>query len=299
MTVYGRLVRWPLRLPTARERWELPDGDFLDIDRLPGEPGAPLVIVLHGLESSSRADYVLGTLAELRARGWAGVAVNFRSCSGELNRLARFYHSGETGDLAHVVERLRGETQKLFVIGWSLGGNVVAKYLGERGAQAGIDAAVAISAPCDLTACAHALDGPGLWPKVYRERFLRVMRRKALAKAARFPGLVDIDAVRRMTTFAEFDGAVTAPLHGFSDAPDYWARASSRPLLPAVCKPLHLVFADDDPFVPAASLPEAGGAVSVERHGKGGHVAFIEGPPWSPRRYAERRAVDWLGAISC
>ena len=196
MTIAASLLRVPPRLPLRRERWELGDGDFLDVDRLDGAtPTAPLVLVCHGLEGSSRSGYVLGILALAHARGLATAALNFRSCSGEPNRLPRFYHSGETSDLALAVERLLAEQpqRSLALIGFSLGGNVVAKYLGERGdaVPAGVGAAAVISVPFDLAGCCRAIDGPGLAALLYRERFLRKLRNKALAKEQRFPGLLE------------------------------------------------------------------------------------------------------------
>lgn len=300
MTIYGSVARWPPRLPLYRERWELPDGDFLDVDRLDGDAGAPLVIVLHGLEGSSRAGYVLGVLAEARARGWPAAAINFRGCSGEPNRLARFYHSGETGDLAFAVERLAAEQPEraLVLAGFSLGGNVITKYLGERRAPEAVRAAAVVSVPFDLARCARALDGPGVAAWIYRERFLRRLRRKALDKAARFPDAIDAARARAARTFAEFDHGVTAPLHGFAGAEDYWARASSGPLVGAIDRPLLILAAEDDPFVPAESLPldaaRANPRVTLEIFPDGGHVAFIAGPPWRPRRWAERRILEFF-----
>ncbi|MBI3607817.1 MAG: alpha/beta fold hydrolase [Nitrospirae bacterium] len=188
-----------------------------------------MVVVLHGLEGSSQAKYVLGLLSEATARGWDGVAVNFRSCSGELNRLRRFYHSGETEDLNFVVSTLvaRYPERPLALVGYSLGGNVLLKWLGERGEKAPdqVRGAVAVSVPYDLGVAAHRVDhGVG---RVYGQVFLRTLKAKALAKAARFPGLVDPRVVRSLSSFAQFDEHVTAPIHGFAGARDYWMRSSS------------------------------------------------------------------------
>ncbi len=300
MTVYGRVARLPPWLPFRRERWELPDGDFLDVDRL--DAGAPLVVILHGLEGSSRASYVRGLAAEAHAHGLSSLAVSFRGCSGEINRLARFYHSGDTGDLSHVLERLEAERpgRPLLLAGFSLGGNVVAKLLGERGEELprAVRAAAVVSAPFDLAGCARALDAPGGWPRLYRELFLRSLRAKAIAKARRFPDRIDASAAARARTFAEFDGWVTAPLHGFASAEDYWARSSSGPLLPRVARPLLAIASADDPFVPAGTLPVAAAAanpqVTLEVTAGGGHLAFVSGSPWRPWRWAERRAVEFL-----
>jgi predicted alpha/beta-fold hydrolase len=303
MTVFARVARpWP-RPPQRRERWELPDGDFLDVDRTPGPgPDAPVLVVLHGLEGSSRAPYVRGLVAGASRHGLSTVAVNFRGCSGEENRLPRFYHSGETGDLAHVVDRLTSERpgRPLLLAGFSLGANVTAKWLGERGdaLPAELRAAAAISPPFDLAACARALDGPGFWNLVYRERFLRQLREKALAKAPRFPGLFDVPAIRSARTFAAFDGVVTARLHGYASAEDYWQRCSSGRFLPGVRRPLLALTASDDPIAPldpaSAAAARANPAVSLEVTRRGGHVGFVAGGPLSPCYWAEERALAFL-----
>ena len=301
MTIYASLVRGASRLALRRERWELDDGDFVDVDRIAGRMAdAPLVLVLHGLEGSSQAGYMRGTLAAAAERGYAAVALNFRGCSGELNRLPRFYHSGDTGDVARAVAKLVAERpgRPLGIIGFSLGGNVTAKFLAERGEDLPpeVRGAVAISPPFDLKACAVALDGPGLFPAIYRGRFLRSLRTKALAKAKRFPKEINAEAARRATTFRAFDDVVTAPLAGFPSAEVYWERSSAGPLLGGVRRPLHVIVADDDPFVPPLEI-RGSASVTVEHHGQGGHVAFVEGEPWATTRYAERRALEVLGEV--
>lgn len=302
-TVYASVARpWP-RPAFRRERWELDDGDFLDVDRLDApRAGAPVLVISHGLEGSSRASYVRGLAAAAARKGLAVVAWNFRGCSGEPNRLLRQYHSGETGDLATVVGRLADEDpdRPILLAGFSLGGNQLVKWLGERGdgLPAPVRAAVAVSVPFDLAACAAALDGPGFWPFVYRERFLRRLRGKALRKAAEHPGQIDADAVRRSRTFAAYDGLVTARLHGFASARDYWTRCSAARFLPGVRRDLLLVSADDDPLVPVGSIPVAlardNPAVTLEVTSGGGHVAFVSGTPLVPAFWAEERAVDFL-----
>jgi predicted alpha/beta-fold hydrolase len=293
-----------------RERWELPDGDFLDVDRYLPEPAgadpgdAPVVLVCHGLEGSSRASYVRGLVALALSRGLAALALNFRGCSGEPNRLPRFYHSGETGDLSLVVDRLAAERpgRPVLLAGFSLGGNVVVKYLGERGdgLPPEVRAAAAISVPFDLAASARAIDGPGFWSRVYRERFMRRLRRKAAAKALRFPGAFDAAAAARARTFAAFDAAVTAPLHGFPSAGAYWSGCSAGRFLAGVRRPLLALSSLDDPFVPAASIPfeaaAANPAVTLETTPAGGHVAFVSGWPFWPSFWAERRAIAFLAA---
>jgi predicted alpha/beta-fold hydrolase len=217
---------------------------------------------------------VTGLLAEGRARGWRGVALNFRSCSGEPNRLPRFYHSGDTGDLDHVVTWLvrREPALRLGAVGVSLGGNVLLKWLGERGAGAPpqMVGAVGISVPFDLAACARRLDR-GFRRALYTANFMRTLRQKVLDRARVYPGLVDTSAAQRARTFAEYDRAVTAPLHGFADEVDYWTRSSSGLYLSRLRRPTLLLNARDDPFVPGAPprgahrVPRPGRARGVRR----------------------------------
>lgn len=302
MTVFAHVARLPLRLAPRRERWELDDGDFLDVDRH-GDPAAPTVVVLHGLEGSSRAPYVRRMVAAARAEGLAAVAVNFRGCSGELNRLPRLYHSGDTSDLARVVARLAAERpgRPLAVAGFSLGANVVAKWLGERGDDlpAEVRAGAAICAPFDLAACGAAIDRARGMGALYRERFLRTLRRKAIAKARRFPSVpFDAAAVRACRTFRAYDDRVTAPLHGFAGAAEYYARASSAPLLGGVRRHFLAIAAEDDPMVPKESLPVAAAranpVVRLEVYPAGGHVGFVSGRPWRFEFFAEARAARFL-----
>lgn len=262
------------------------------------------MVALHGLEGSSRAKYVLGLLATASACGWGGLAVNFRSCSGELNRLPRFYHSGETEDLDCIVASLvtRSPYRPLALVGFSLGGNVLLKWLGERGEKVPeqVRGAVAVSVPYDLGVAAHRVDhGFG---RVYGRVFLRTLKAKALAKAARFPGLVDPQVVSRLSSFAEFDEHVTAPIHGFAGARDYWTRSSCLPWLERIRRPTLLISAEDDPFLPAACLPRAIVARSAWLEAdfpeRGGHVGFVEGAwPWYASYWADGRAVRFLEAM--
>jgi predicted alpha/beta-fold hydrolase len=298
MTVFGPLLRRGPRVALQRERWELSDGDFVDVDRLDGPAGAPLLVALHGLEGSSSAHYMRGLLEQARLRGWCGLALNFRGCSGDMNRLVRSYHSGETGDLNELIQRVRGESDRIVLAGCSLGGNVLVKWLGEQGAAVPpqIRAAAALSVPFDLAACARTLDSGGFWRWVYRTRFLRTLKRKSLLKHARFPEALDARRVRAARTLFEFDDAVTAAVHGFASAPDYYAQSSSGPFIERVRVPLLLLSAEDDPFIPADSLPRGvrNAQVTLEITKRGGHLGFVEGPPWRPRFHAERRAAEFL-----
>ncbi|HEY4747657.1 MAG TPA: alpha/beta fold hydrolase, partial [Steroidobacteraceae bacterium] len=201
------------------------------------------------------------------------------------------------GDLGELVRRARGEADRIVLAGCSLGGNVLVKWLGEQGASVPreIKAAVALSVPFDLALSAQTLDGPGFWRWVYRTRFLRTLKRKSLAKLKKFPGAADADRVRRARTLFEFDDALTARVHGFGSAPDYYAQSSSRSFVERVRVPLLLISAADDPFIPARCIPRpTNRSVTLEISPEGGHLGFVEGPPWRPRFYAERRTVEFL-----
>jgi len=310
-TVWGPLFR-RARLPVRRERVTTRDGDFVDLDWLEprgprgGTPG-PLLLVLHGLEGSSRSHYAAGLMRGAMARGWTTVALNFRSCSGELNRRPQFYHSGHTGDLDDVIRLLRERApgRRVASVGVSLGGNVLLKWLGElgEGVPREVAGAVAISTPFDLVPCARALD-TGFRRRVYTANFLSTMRSKVREKARRdrgFAALVDLPRALRARTFAVYDRAVTAPLNGFADEHDYWVRASSGPYLARIRRPTLLINALDDPIVPAVALPDPGTLppwVRAEFTERGGHAGFIAGPwPWRADSWAERRAVEYLDAV--
>ena len=285
-------------VPLTRVRWELPDGDFLDIDELAAGPSAPRLIVLHGLESSSRAVAVLTLLHEARRRGWGAAAVNFRGCSGEPNRLRRSYHGGDTGDLAWIVSQVsaRHPNSPLGCVGISLGGNVLLKYLGEQGdaLPAQVRAAATISTPFDLAASVQTL-GQG-FSRVYQGRLVASLKRKTLTKLVRYPGLVDRQALSAARTLAAFDDLVTAPLHGFANAAAYWAASSSAAFLARIRRPTLLINAEDDPFLPGAALPRALVAtnplLTTAFTPHGGHVGFLADRP--PRAWAEARAAEFL-----
>ena len=294
-TVYASLFAPVARPPVRRERWDTPDGDFIDVDRIDGPDGAPLLVLFHGLEGGSASHYARALLAAARGRGWHAALPHFRGCGGELNRLPRAYHSGDSDEIDWILRRLAGEhAGAIYVGGVSLGGNALLKWLGERGAEAGavVRAAAAVSAPVDLTAAGNALERG--FNRVYTRNFLATLRRKAAAKLARFPGLFDGPRVARSRTLREFDDLVTAPLHGFRDASDYWLRSSAKPWLAHIRVPTLLVNARNDPFVPAESLPraeEVSPQVTLEFPEAGGHVGFVHGPfpgryDWLPRRIA-------------
>jgi uncharacterized protein len=306
-TLAGNLLRRRGGVETERERLELEDGDFLDLDwavsvaGVRPDPGAPLVLVLHGLEGAASSTYVLEMQRALAAVGLASVALNFRSCSGEPNRLPRFYHSGETGDLARALASLgqRLPARRLGAVGFSLGGNVLLKYLGERGAageRAGVEAAAAVSVPFDLAAGLGKLERGA--SRLYHRYLLRKLRRKARAKAATLSGRVDLEALLAVRSIRDFDERLTAPLHGFRDSADYYARCSSSQFLASIRVPTLLLHSADDPFLPAAAVPrrEVESNQFLEAHfpSRGGHVGFVAGPPWRPHFWAERTAAAFL-----
>jgi uncharacterized protein len=301
--MWGPLFRRGARA-LRRERVTTPDGDFVDLDWLDAPSAdAPLLLLLHGLEGSCRSHYVSGLLHRARARGWSAVVLNFRSCSGEPNRLPRFYHSGDTDDLDEIVRLLttREPGRPIVAAGISLGGNVLLKWLGEQdeAVPPALAAAVAISVPFDLEQCARTLDR-GFQKWVYTANFMRTFRQKVRAKVAQHGAFVDLAAVRRARTFAAYDRAVTAPLHGFADEVDYWHRASCGPYLARVRRPTLLISAIDDPFVPPSALPDPAALppnVVLELTERGGHVGFVEGWPWRVTSWAERRAVEYLAAV--
>ena len=305
-TIYAAKLMPRPGVAFRRERWDTPDGDFIDLDwtepqdrglRIEDRATTPLVALFHGLEGSSRSHYALAFMAALRGRGMRGVAVHFRGCSGEPNRLPRAYHSGDAREIDWILRRLRerNAATPLFAVGVSLGGNALLKWLGETGASARdvVDRAAAVSAPVDLMAAGEAL-GHG-FSLLYARRFLVTLRVKALAKLVHHPGLYDAARVRATGTLREFDDLVTAPLHGFRNTDDYWTRASSKPGLENVRVPTLIVNARNDPFLPAPALPgarEVSSAVTLEQPEQGGHVGFVGGAfpgnfDWLPRRVLE------------
>jgi hypothetical protein len=298
-TIAGRLLRRP-RLPAfRRERLELPDGDFVDLDFAPGgRADRPLVVVLHGLEGSARRGYAIHTYDQLAKRGLRAAGLNFRSCSGEPNRTARFYHSGDTGDVRDVLATLSARgTPVAAAIGFSLGGNVLLKFLGEEGEAAPLRAAAAVSVPYDLAAGADALEATRMG-RFYTRRFLKPLTAKAEAKAALLDGRCDLARIRAARTFRQFDDAATAPLHGFANAADYYARSSSAGFLERIRVPTLLLHAEDDPFLPPSSLPLAAIAANPWLRKaytlRGGHVGFVAGQPWAPRFWAEEEVVRFV-----
>jgi predicted alpha/beta-fold hydrolase len=306
-TLGARVLRKKSGVKFNRERLKLPDGDFLDLDWVTAAAGkevdaaAPLVIVLHGLEGSAQSGYALQLYRELVSQDLRPVGLNFRGCSGEPNRLPRAYHSGETGDLAWVVRLLseRHPDRPLGLVGVSLGGNVLLKYLGESvDKRRSIAAAAAISVPYDLSAGADYIEQG--FSSTYRAFLVRKLKRKVRAKLHVLNGRVDTRRALAAHTFREFDGAVIVPLHGFEDAEDYYRRSSSDQFLGSIEVPTLLVHSLDDPFLPRDAVPL--GAASENPHiqtaftALGGHVGFVTGPPWSPVFWAELTVARFLAA---
>jgi len=302
-TLWGKFFRPRPPLPLRVERWDTPDGDFVDVHRLDGPTGAPRLLFLHGLEGTIRSHYVAGFFGEAKRRGWAADLLIFRGCGGEPNRAPRFYHSGETSDLAMVLDRVGAEHQGALIVlaGVSLGGNVLLKFLGERARSMPneVVAAAAISVPFDLERGARFISTG--FSRIYDRHFLRTLRKKALAKLERYPGLFDPAELNRAENIYAFDDAVTAPVHGFASAHDYYARSSSVAFLGQIALPTLLLSAIDDPFLPADVLDEvrsvarSNSCLELEFTAHGGHVGFVGGKfPWRPFYYAEWRACEYL-----
>ncbi|MBL8348359.1 MAG: alpha/beta fold hydrolase [Rubrivivax sp.] len=311
-----------------RERWNAPDGDFVDVDHLEGAPARGLppaapamatatatapaptpsppqhLVLFHGLEGSSASQYAQAFGAVARARGWAYSVPHFRGCSGELNLAPRAYHSGDFEEIGWILARLRAlHGAPLLVVGVSLGGNALLRWAEEAGESAAATAAsvAAVCSPIDLAAAGRAIDRGFNW-LVYSRMFLATMKPKALAKLVRHPGLFDEARLRAARTLYEFDDVFTAPLHGFRDTPDYWARASAQPHLADIRIPALVLHACNDPFVPAASLPPVSSTTGVGQLGRvtfwrpdhGGHVGFPAGPYPAHVTAMPNAVCDWL-----
>jgi predicted alpha/beta-fold hydrolase len=255
-TLWGRFARKRRPVPTRLERWETPDGDFLEVHRLDrhpdSAPNTPHVLLLHGLEGSIRSHYAQGLLGEMQRRGWSADLLIWRSCGSEPNRTRRFYHSGETGDLAFALHRLAHERPEasLAVAGVSLGGNVLLKYLGEEPeeARALMVAAAAVSVPFDLGRGSDYINRG--FSRLYQKHFLSSLKRKAIEKQSRYPDLPDVTRINAISTLRDFDDVLTAPVHGFDDAIDYYTRSSSIRYLREITLDTLLLNAVDDPFLP-------------------------------------------------
>ena len=320
----GTAPRW------SRERWATPDGDFIDVDHLQsaGPAGAMLelrpeatpelkldpplnatpgptpkrhLVLFHGLEGTSSSQYAQAFATLARQRGWAFSVPHFRGCSGQLNLGPRAYHSGDFEEIGWILQRLRARTSTpLLAVGISLGGNALLRWAQEAGEQAAATAAsvAAVCSPIDLAASGQAIDRGFNW-LVYSRMFLATMKPKALAKLQQHPGLFNRERLIAARNLFEFDNVFTAPLHGFRDTPDYWARASAKPHLARIRIPALVLNARNDPFVPAASLPqlsEVGSFVQLWQPAEGGHVGFPQGAYPSNVLAMPQAVTDWLQA---
>jgi predicted alpha/beta-fold hydrolase len=285
----------------ARERWRAPDGDFIDVDHLPAAPGAPWLVLFHGLESSSTSRYAVAFAHAARGRGWHFSVPHFRGCSGELNLGPRTYHSGDFEEVGWLIGRIRERAgAPVLAAGVSLGGNALLRWAEEAGttAAAVVPAVAAVCAPVDLTAAGERIDR-GFNGLVYSRMFLRTMKPRALAKWRQHPGLFDRERLRAARTLREFDDCFTAPLHGFAGVDDYWRRASAKPHLGEIRVPALVLNARNDPMVPAASLPgrhEVGAHVTLWQPEEGGHVGFPAGGFPGHVRTMPDAVCDWLAA---
>jgi len=302
-TMWGRFFRRTPPLQLRSERWETADDDVIELVRLDAPRGRPHLLILHGLEGTARSHYARGLFLEAAQRQWAADLLLFRGCGSEPNRAPRFYHSGDTGDLDVVVRRLLAadSAAPVFVAGVSLGGNVLLKWLGEmhEAVPGRVAAAAAVSVPFDLERASRHI-GKG-FARVYQHHFLRSLRRKALAKLDRYPALMSRARIQTARTLYDFDDAVTAPVHGFSSAADYYARSSSIRFLSRVRVPTLLLSAYDDPFLPPGVLAEVAElaadnpSIEMEFPSAGGHAGFVSGAnPLRPFYYAEWRIAEFF-----
>ncbi|MEP4077094.1 YheT family hydrolase [Haloferula sp.] len=296
-TIVPSLFRKVARVTREKERLELVDGDFLDLE-WKSDGRRKLAILCHGLEGDAGASYIQGMAGALESHGWDVLAWNYRGCSGEMNRLPRFYHSGATGDLGAVVDHALAEhpAEQIDLVGFSLGGNMTLKYLGEQGEAVSprVGGAVAFSVPCDLACSSRTLDTP-FNREVYMRRFIATLADKVRRKHLLFPEEMDPTGLESIRTFREFDDRYTAPLHGFRDAEDYWARSSSRQFLGEIRVPALLVNAANDPFLGSGCYPKSEAENHEHFHLEvpdgGGHVGFSSS---GDRFWMGERAVRFL-----
>jgi hypothetical protein len=300
-TLWGKFAP-KAALPTSVvERLETPDGDQIQLHTVGRSDATRRLLLLHGLEGSIESHYVRRLLALAAARGWGATLMVFRGCGSTPNTARRFYHSGETSDLDFVFRTLRDRwpVAEWHCVGVSLGGNVLLKWLGETSGASRVRSAAAISVPFDLAVGArHISHG---FAHLYDRNFLRTLRQKARAKLSRYPDLFSSAALERARSVFEFDDAVTAPVHGFADADDYYSRSSSMRFLSRIGVPTLLLSAEDDPFLPrhvlasVVAVARANPSLRVEFHTRGGHVGFVTGSvPGRPRYYADRRVFEFF-----
>ncbi len=294
--VASKLKKSPF-ITTKQERIELPDGDFLDVN-WSLKPSGPVVCLFHGLAGGVNSLYIKDAFNVLESKGMRPALMHWRGCSGEPNRLARSYHSGATDDIEFFINLVRSRftDNPVFALSYSLGANALLMYLGKQGSLSGLQGAIAICPPLVLSIGADKLNS-GI-TRIYQRHLLTEMRRQHELKRAAYPKL-DLPPARiELNTFWKFDDALTAPIHGFKGAHDYYQRCSSRQMLPSIKTPTHILYALDDPFFTPAVLPdesELSESVTLELADNGGHVGFIaaaDEAPWLALRTAALFS-DW------
>jgi predicted alpha/beta-fold hydrolase len=287
----------------VRERWDTPDGDFVDVDwrcddlTLPSD--APLLVLFHGLEGSSSSHYAEAFAQETQARGWRMAIPHFRGCAGEINWAPRAYHSGDFEEVDWMLKRFRAQhTGLIYAVGISLGGNALMRWAGEMGQAAAhlVQGVASVCSPIDLAASGHAIDS-GFNKAVYARMFLATMKPRAIAKLQQFPGLFDPQELMAANTLYAFDNVFTAPLHGFRSTDDYWDRASAKPGLARIKVPALVLNACNDPFIPATSLPnqdQVSEHVTLWQPEQGGHVGFASGAFPSDLQEMPWAVLEWM-----
>ncbi len=296
-TMWPTLSAKKINLSLRRERLELPDGDFLDIDWV-GPDRGPIVILLHGIAGNLDSPYIKRSLSAFIEHGWRGALLYFRGCSGTSNRLPRYYHSGDTADIHYVLTQLstREPHTDIACVGYSLGGNVLLKWLGENQQQNLLKAAVAISVPFELNKAANRINSG--FSRVYQWLLLREMRNMVKQKCLQMPMPISSEMIDNLHTFWEYDNHITAPLHGFKSASDYYEKSSSRQFIPFIQTPTLILHAYDDPFLPPDAIPsedEVPSCVKLIVVKQGGHVGFVSGEmPWQSKYWLEDQISSYL-----
>ena len=303
-TVLPILLRSRSEIQHQHQNLTLPDGDFVDLawSKLPGKnESKPIIVIFHGLEGSIHSPYAKGIMRAIEQRGWHGVLMHFRNCSGKTNIAARTYHSGETGDASYFLDWLRESypLAPLFAVGYSLGGNMLLKLLADKKPDIPLNAAIAVSAPLLLDICADQMNRG--FSRVYQRYLLQKMKRKLLGKFQQhdYQRLIGLkqDSVNNIKDFWEFDAAFTAPINGFDGARDYYQKSSSRQYLRKIKIPTLIIHSVDDPFMTPEVIPEEhelSSSVCIELSEHGGHVGFISGSWWRPRFWLEERIPQYI-----
>ncbi|MDQ7050230.1 MAG: hydrolase [Enterobacterales bacterium] len=309
-TIWSSLFRrLPALPPMRRKRIELDDGDFIDVDCLLRTDdsqlkiNSPSLLLLHGLEGSIDSPYIRGMLEAAQKQDWQVFVMHFRSCSGEPNRLQRSYNSGVSDDLDEVVKKLLQQGINIdYIVGYSLGGNVLLKWLGEQKDKAPIKAAAAVSVPLMLDVCATEIHKG--FSRLYEFALLFTLRRKTRQKIKQFGSelLPEASFVTKLNSFWMFDNHVTAPVHGYKNAEDYYQKASARQFVKHIQVPTLIIQAKDDPFMNHSVIPdchETPNNVILEANENGGHVGFVDGNwPWQAEYYLERRIPEFLSQFN-